>query len=253
MVENEKFKKFIIKETLNAVEVNSSIDSWARSLGINLRQNQLEIMEAILNPSIRNIVILASRSGGKTFTVSVAAIKQCIENKGYRIVLLGPKADLAARIIKDGIVPICKNNDILNAEIDWTTTTQKEVKFKNGSWVRALSANENTQVEGHHCLTGDALILMKDGFQKPISTIKIGDFVKTINYSNLEIEDKRVEALSIKESDDIYEVSFDVNGEMKTVKCTGNHKWITLNRDIVETKDLEEDDIILGFADESNK
>lgn len=151
MISKEQLKEFIHKETINAVLVNSSIDNWAKNLGINLRENQLEIMENILNPSIRDIVILASRSGGKTFTVSVAVVKQCVENRGYRVILVGPKADLSARIIKDGIVPICKGNSVLSAEVDWDRTTQKEVVFKNGSWVRSLGGTENTQVEGYHC------------------------------------------------------------------------------------------------------
>lgn len=151
MLTGKELKEYMKKETLRAVEVNSSIDSWAKSLGINLFPNQLEIMEAILNPSIRNLVVLASRAGGKTFTISVGIVKNSIENKGYRTILTAPKADQSLRIIADGILPLCQNNPSLYNEVDWERTSKKEFRFKNGSWIRAIGGGETTQVEGFHC------------------------------------------------------------------------------------------------------
>ena len=82
--------------------------------------------------------------------MSIACIKLCIENRGYRVLLFGPKAELASRILADGIRPLCLNNPILSAEVDWDVCTKKEFRFKNGSWVRCLGASETTQVEGYH-------------------------------------------------------------------------------------------------------
>ena len=134
MLTGKELKEYMKKETLRAVEVNSSIDSWAKSVGITLFPNQLEIMEAILNPSVRNLVVLASRAGGKTFTISVAIVKNSIENKGYRTILTAPKADQSLRIIADGILPLCQNNPALYNEVDWERTSKKEFSICSTSF-----------------------------------------------------------------------------------------------------------------------
>lgn len=151
MLTGKELRDYMQKETLQAVEVNSSIDSWAKSVGINLYPNQLEIMEAILNPSIRNLCILASRAGGKTFVVSVGICKNSVENKNYRTLLTAPKADQSMRIIADGVLPLCQNNPTLYNEVDWERTSKKEFRFKNGSWIRAIGGSESTNLEGYHC------------------------------------------------------------------------------------------------------
>lgn len=151
MIEGQELKDYIIKVTDEAVITNSSLQNWAESIGVHLWDNQLEILDTILNPSIRNICVTAARGAGKTFIISIAVIKQCIENKNYRVLLFGPKAELAARILADGVRPLCMNNAILSAEVDWDVCKQKEFRFKNGSWIRCLGANDNTQIEGYHC------------------------------------------------------------------------------------------------------
>ena len=150
MLIGNDLRDFIIKATAEAVTVNSSLDNWAKSIGVHLWKNQLEILDTILNPAIKNIAITAARGAGKTFIISIACIKLCIENRGYRVLLFGPKAELASRILADGIRPLCLNNPILSAEVDWDVCTKKEFRFKNGSWVRCLGASETTQVEGYH-------------------------------------------------------------------------------------------------------
>lgn len=150
MLIGNELRDFIIKATAEAVTVNSSLDNWAKSIGVHLWKNQLEILDTILNPAIKNIAITAARGAGKTFIISIACIKLCIENRGYRVLLFGPKAELASRILADGIRPLCLNNPILSAEVDWDVCTKKEFRFKNGSWVRCLGASETTQVEGYH-------------------------------------------------------------------------------------------------------
>lgn len=247
MLEGRALKDFIIKTTDEAVITNSSLQNWANSIGINLWENQLEVLNTILNPSIHNICLTAARGAGKTFIVAVSIIKLCIENRGYRVLLFGPKAELAARILADAIRPLCMNNDILSAEVDWEVCTKREFRFKNGSWIRCLSASESTQVEGFHCLTGDTLIMMEDGTQKPIMDVEVGD--KVISFKDGALVSGEVVATNVRETEEeLYEVSYELNNEIKTVRCTGSHRFYTKNRGIVEAKDLTNTDILIGVV-----
>lgn len=248
MLIGNELRDFIIKATTEAVTVNSSLDNWARSIGVHLWKNQLEILDTILNPAIKNIAITAARGAGKTFIISIACIKLCIENRGYRVLLFGPKAELASRILADGIRPLCLNNPILSAEVDWDVCTKKEFRFKNGSWVRCLGASETTQVEGYHCLTHDTLITLSDGTIKPIMDIKVGD--KVVSFDGELLVEKEVVATNVRLPDDtLYEVSYTINGIIKTIRCTGNHRFYTKNRGIVEAKNLNDSDILVGILD----
>lgn len=248
MIDGEELKNFIIQVTDDAVVTNSSLQNWANSIGVHLWPNQLEILDTILNPSIRNICVTAARGAGKTFIISIAVIKQCIENKNYRVLLFGPKAELAARILADGVRPICMNNPILSAEVDWDVCKQKEFRFKNGSWIRCLGANDNTQVEGYHCFVGDTLITLSDGTKKPIMDIKVGDKVISFDDDNKLVTGEVVATDVHEPTDDLYEVSYELNGEIKTVTCTGDHKFYTQNRGIVEAKDLLDTDTLIGVV-----
>jgi hypothetical protein len=248
MIEGQELRDYIIKVTDEAVITNSSLQNWAESIGVHLWDNQLEILDTILNPSIRNICVTAARGAGKTFIISIAVIKQCIENKNYRVLLFGPKAELAARILADGVRPLCMNNAILSAEVDWDVCKQKEFRFKNGSWIRCLGANDNTQIEGYHCFTGETLILLDDGTQKPIMDIKEGDKVISFNDSG-DLVSGEVVATEVRLPDeDLYEVIYELNGSKKVVRCTGSHRFYTKNRGIVEAKDLTDTDILIGVV-----
>lgn len=247
MIEGQELKDYIIKVTDDAVITNSSLQNWAESIGVHLWDNQLEILDTILNPSIRNICVTAARGAGKTFIISIAIIKMCIENRGYRVLLFGPKAELAARILADGVRPICMNNPILSAEVDWDVCKQKEFRFKNGSSIRCLGANDNTQVEGYHCFVGDTLITLADGMQKPVMDIEVGD--KVLSFDGEDLVSGEVVATNVREpEDDLYEVSYELNGKPKFVVCTGSHKFYTKNRGIVEAKDLTDSDILIGVV-----
>ena len=150
MLTGKELRDYIHQEALKAVEVNSTLQSWAASIGVHLYDYQLEILNTILNPNVRNICVTAARGAGKTYIISVAVIKQCIENRNYRVLLFGPKAELSMRILEDGIKPLCLNNPSLFEEVDWESCNKKSFRFKNGSWVRCLGASDSTQIEGFH-------------------------------------------------------------------------------------------------------
>lgn len=96
------------------------------------------------------------------------------------------------------------------------------------------------------CLHPDSIINMSDGSKKKISDIKKGDYVKTINEKNGEIEDKVVEYVykNLTNTNKIYELTMDDN---KKLQITGNHKVRLKNGIWKKVEDLSIDDDILDF------
>lgn len=140
----------LFDKALKALKTNSSIEEWAASVGIKLYSNQVEILNAICDDGKPNITILASRAAGKTYATALGAVKLCSENPGYEVIFFAPKASQSTRILEQ-IERICKQQpDTLNKEIDWNNSNKALFKFYNGSLMRALSAGEQTEIEGYH-------------------------------------------------------------------------------------------------------
>ena len=141
----------LFERALKSIESNSSTEAWAKSLGLELYSNQIEIINTMCSDEVNNLTILAARSAGKTYAVSVGCYKMCSDNPGYEILVFGPKQALASRVI-DQIVQICKaHKDTLGKEIDWRHCNSAFIQFHNGSRIRALGAQEGSQIEGFHC------------------------------------------------------------------------------------------------------
>lgn len=96
------------------------------------------------------------------------------------------------------------------------------------------------------CLHPDSLINMSDGSLKKISDIKIGEYVKTINETTKEIEDKKVEYVyeNLSISNDMYEIEME---DGKILKITGNHKVYTKEYIWKKVENLSENDEIIDF------
>ena len=141
--------KFIFDIALSSLDISFDVSKWAKNIGIDLYSNQLEIVESICRPDIDNIAVIGSRSMGKTFSVAVASIKQCLSVPGYGVIIFAPKLQQAQKLLHQ-INLICKRSKRLRDEVDWDATSQKRLTFKNGSLVEALSANEHTENEGWH-------------------------------------------------------------------------------------------------------
>ena len=80
----------------------------------------------------------------------------------------------------------------------------------------------------HSCFIPDQLINMSDGTYKKISDVVIGDEVNTYNIKTTEIESSMVNEIMTKLHDDVYELHL-ANG--KILKPTGNHPFLTKNKD----------------------
>lgn len=140
----------LFDKALKAAEVNSSVSAWAKSVGVGLYDNQVEIIESMCDPETRNISILGSRSCGKTYAVSLGSFKMCCDNPGYEILFFAPKSKQSTRILEQ-VKRICNQQpDTLKKEIDWRNSNKELFTFYNGSIMRAISAGEQAEIEGYH-------------------------------------------------------------------------------------------------------
>lgn len=136
----------------NIVELAMNPSYWSLiNLGIDLYDNQVEILNDVCDLSIPYVGILASRGSGKTYSVAIAIVKMCLDNPGFRVGIFGPKADTSKRLVKEDIigrilVPTSKVYD----QIDWNNSSNSFIQFKNGSTVKALSASPTATQESEH-------------------------------------------------------------------------------------------------------
>lgn len=164
--------ELLFEKALYAAEVNSSVTAWARSAGVDLYKNQIEIINTICDERYRNINILAARSAGKTYSVALGTVKMCIDNPDYEVIFFAPKAAQSTRILEQ-ITLICnKCKDTLYKEIDWYRSNKAFLQFYNGSRMRALGAADGTQVEGYHApmiVIDEAHAVSSEFYNKKIS------------------------------------------------------------------------------------
>ena len=101
------------------------------------------------------------------------------------------------------------------------------------------------------CLHPETLITMSDGSYKPIKDVEIGDFVKTINEENGNIEDKPVVKLhhNLNKGEQMYELEME-NGDV--LRITGNHKVKLVDGNWKRVDELNEDDEILYIKENEN-
>lgn len=136
----------------NVTELAMNSSYWSLSeLGIDLYDNQVEIINAIMDLSIPYVGVLASRGSGKTYSVAIAIVKLCLDNPGFRVGIFGPKADTSKRLVKEDIIGrILSPTSKVYDQIDWNRTSNSFIQFKNGSNVKALSASPTATQESEH-------------------------------------------------------------------------------------------------------
>lgn len=121
------------------------------NLGIDLYDNQVEILDSVCDLSIPYVGVLASRGSGKTYAVAIAIVKLCLDNPGFRVGIFGPKADTSKRLVKEDIIGrILSPTSKVYDQIDWSKTSNSFIQFKNGSNVKALSASPTATQESEH-------------------------------------------------------------------------------------------------------
>jgi len=139
------------KETLRKIDVDKAfnIAEWAEEhLAVKLYSNQVEIVNAVADPSVRYLVIIQSRSGGKTFSTAVGLICLSLAYPRVSVGVFAPKWDQAIRVVREAQGILKQSPEF--SSVDWTSTSQSRLVFKNGSIWLAMSANEYTMSEGFH-------------------------------------------------------------------------------------------------------
>jgi hypothetical protein len=153
---------YVYKEICNVISDSllDSIDSAfslktrvQKEFNIQLEDNQIEIVEVLNDPHIKNTCIVASRSGGKTFGVIAGITLLSINqhnNKPITIGITAPKLEQATRIISTFRSQMMLRSPTLKAAIDERLSTNTKIIFKNGSFWEAFSGDVMANEEGRH-------------------------------------------------------------------------------------------------------
>jgi hypothetical protein len=241
MIENE-----IPSQLENIIQLAMNPSYWSlTNLGIDLYDNQVQILDAVCDLSVPYVAVLASRGSGKTYSVAIGLVKLCLDNPGFRIGVFGPKADTSKRLIKEDIIGrILTPSSPLYDRIDVNKTSNQFIQFKNGSTIKALSASATATIESEHfhCVVGSTKVTTKTQ-DKQISDISVGDEVLSFNLDFNKPEFKSVVAISKNPTTKkIYKI---VTENGKELSCTEDHRVYTKNRGYVEAKDLTTEDTVI--------
>lgn len=244
-------RRYITDESLKLLETTFDTKKWAETVGINLVENQVEIIDIICHPKSKYINILGSRSMGKTYAIGGVSIKQCLNYPGYKVVVFGPRTDQATRIITE-ISGMCKRSKILSEQVDWNNTSKQHIGFKNTSEITALSASELSEIEGWHgdlgildeCFVYDTPILLADDTTKCIGDI-VNEHkpIQVLSYdfdNNCIVPAEVTDFKKIPLQKQLLELE---TTDGRILRCTEDHKFYT-KRGWVEAKNLTNEDTI---------
>lgn len=116
------------------------------------RPFQIEFFEEVQGLRSHNIVIVAGRGIGKTLALAVVALWYVLvmsisENRPFTVIILAGSLD-QAKICFTYIMDFINNSPFLQKHLA-KEPTQREITFKDGSWIRPLPASEKS-IRGHH-------------------------------------------------------------------------------------------------------
>jgi hypothetical protein len=120
--------------------------------GLEPRVFQKEFFDEVQRLKSKNLVIVAGRGIGKTLALAVVALWYILvlsvsEGRSMKVTILAGSLD-QAKICFGYIMAFVNSSTFLQKQLD-KEPTQKEILFKDGSWIRPLPASEKT-VRGHH-------------------------------------------------------------------------------------------------------
>lgn len=117
---------------------------------IKLYPNQLEIIQSILDPKIKYILVMQARGGGKSFSVSLGLLILSIFHPNLSIGIFAPKEDQAIRLLNIIRSFLENSNCFFRSLIETRNMSSTKLQLKNGSYFLAMSAHEQTLQEGWH-------------------------------------------------------------------------------------------------------
>jgi len=167
----------IYKNVVNIIDTSFDIGIWSkRILGIDLWDNQIDIVENVVNNQVRYLQILEARGGGKTYGVCVGLLKLCGENADFKVGVTAPSSKQASRLLKE-VTALAKKAKGYN-EIDWESSTVQHLVFKNGAEITSFSGNEVSLSEGFHfhlLIVDEAHLLSDNSFKEKLLPM-VGSF-----------------------------------------------------------------------------
>jgi len=222
---------------------------------LELYQNQIETFEAITSTLNHYILLIEARGGGKTWSVALSVHYLCSKIPKLRVTAFGPRFTQGKRILAQIL-------DIDNGAIDKGASSTTQLQFKNGSKITADSANEKANIEGEHphiaivderhkCLSGNTRIICEDKKERTIKEIvdnKLKVKIATYNFEKQKNEFSDILNYFNQGEKEILEIEYEVNGKIKKLKCTEDHKIYTKNRGYIEAGSLTEDDEIILYS-----
>ena len=120
----------------------------------HLHENQIELVRAVCNPSIRRVAALMARQAGKTESIA-SFVGYLLDNyPQMRIGIFTPKVQQAEINVGRTSVFYQRNEEKLNNKI--IKCNKQRIELSNGSYVMAVSGSDQSNIEG---LTFDIIIL----------------------------------------------------------------------------------------------
>lgn len=112
-------------------------------LGLNLKLFQQILIYAMMKYD--HIMYLAARGQGKTYLTALFAVVRCILYPGTKICIASKTRTQANEVLLKIQDDFMKHSPILCTEIEEITVNSNKgiCMFKNGSWIRVVTANDN--------------------------------------------------------------------------------------------------------------
>lgn len=134
---------------------------WRRGdLSYKLDSLQKDMRQKIYAADAKIASILSSRQIGKSYTASVMALEQCIQNPGIIVRIVAPTLKQCADIVSDNLAPIC-----LDAPAGFIQRSKSEYRWTvNGTSSLRLGALERAHVDSNRGGNASIVIYEECGF-----------------------------------------------------------------------------------------
>lgn len=216
LVDRTLFRKYDISDFVEITE------EWLKEEWIPRTHQLIGAQKALES---RKCILEHATSSGKSLTMAMIIMFCLAKEESEKVLVLVPNLGLIEQLRSDFIS--------YGIPEEWIGRYSGKVKDVDPPIIISTWQSMHTQkrlcaefdmIVSDECLHPDTLITMADNTKKPISQIKIGDMVKTLNEITLQIENKPIKKIHHNIStpkDNMFEIELE-NGQ--TIKITGNHK-----------------------------
>lgn len=137
-----------INEIMESTYMYDVYEIVKKKYNFDLAPNQVEIVEAVMDHEIKNLLVLAARSSGKTFSVIIGALLLALQMENFSIGISAPTYDQSQRLLQTFQSQFCDKNNYLKNQIK--SISNSRVLFKNGNFIESFSGDIMSLAEGRH-------------------------------------------------------------------------------------------------------